>query len=222
MTSDNYNNIVLMDDDQQFSYHQPYRHYNQQQQQFDSNLPCTSYQTLQPQPTTLSTTTTTTTDLTQMNRLIIFEQEDTASFYNNTLIPVIYNTNSYENSENNSKTIDKPNETIVQLNDQHIDELENDNNNNTNQSNYQSDYHTMTSNQLDNIRTTNTVPTINNVNQIFQLISLKIAKYCQALTDLTNCEVFYKAELPLETTKSTETSNCFNILLLLTLPASFS
>lgn len=40
------------------------------------------------------------------------------------------------------------------------------------------------------------VPTMNNVDEIFQLFSQKIAKYCQVLSDLTNCEVFYKAQLP--------------------------
>ena len=41
------------------------------------------------------------------------------------------------------------------------------------------------------------VPAITNVDEIFQLLSHKIAKYCQILSDLTNCEVFYKAQLPL-------------------------
>jgi hypothetical protein len=41
----------------------------------------------------------------------------------------------------------------------------------------------------------NIVPTMSNVEDIFQLLSQKIAKYCQILTDLTNCEVFYKAQL---------------------------
>ncbi len=39
------------------------------------------------------------------------------------------------------------------------------------------------------------VPTLTNVNEIFHLLSQKIAKYCQILADLTNCEVFYKAQL---------------------------
>lgn len=43
----------------------------------------------------------------------------------------------------------------------------------------------------------NTVPALSNVDEIFQLLSQKIAKYCQVLADLTNCEVFYKAQLPL-------------------------
>ncbi len=34
-----------------------------------------------------------------------------------------------------------------------------------------------------------------NVDEIFHLLSQKIAKYCQVLADLTNCEVFYKAQL---------------------------
>ena len=41
------------------------------------------------------------------------------------------------------------------------------------------------------------VPTPSNVDDIFQLLSQKIAKYCQILSDLTNCEVFYKAQLPI-------------------------
>jgi hypothetical protein len=48
------------------------------------------------------------------------------------------------------------------------------------------------------------VPTLTNVDEIFYLLSQKIAKYCQILSDLTNCEVFYKAYLPL-------TSNRFNL-----------
>ena len=44
---------------------------------------------------------------------------------------------------------------------------------------------------------TSVVPAISNAEEIFQLLSQKIAKYCQILTDLTNCEVFYKAQLPL-------------------------
>lgn len=36
------------------------------------------------------------------------------------------------------------------------------------------------------------VPTLTNVDEIFHLLSQKIAKYCQILADLTNCEVFYK------------------------------
>ena len=40
------------------------------------------------------------------------------------------------------------------------------------------------------------VPDLKNVEEIFQLLSQKIAKYCQVLADLTNCEVFYKAQLP--------------------------
>ena len=41
------------------------------------------------------------------------------------------------------------------------------------------------------------VPTLTNVDEIFHLLSQKIAKYCQILADLTNCEVFYKAQLPI-------------------------
>lgn len=40
------------------------------------------------------------------------------------------------------------------------------------------------------------VPSLSNVEEIFQLLSQKIAKYCQVLADLTNCEVFYKAQMP--------------------------
>lgn len=40
------------------------------------------------------------------------------------------------------------------------------------------------------------VPSVSNVEEIFQFLSQKIAKYCQVLADLTNCEVFYKAQLP--------------------------
>ena len=39
------------------------------------------------------------------------------------------------------------------------------------------------------------VPTMSNVDEIFHLVSQKIATYCQVLADLTNCEVFYKAQL---------------------------
>lgn len=41
------------------------------------------------------------------------------------------------------------------------------------------------------------VPTLTNVDEIFHLLSQKIAKYCQILADLTNCEVFYKVLNPL-------------------------
>jgi hypothetical protein len=47
-----------------------------------------------------------------------------------------------------------------------------------------------------NYASINSVPTITNVDDIFNLLSKKIAKYCQVLADLTNCEVFYKAQLP--------------------------
>jgi hypothetical protein len=40
------------------------------------------------------------------------------------------------------------------------------------------------------------VPTLNHVDDIFEILSNKIAKYCQVLADLTNCEVFFKAQLP--------------------------
>lgn len=40
------------------------------------------------------------------------------------------------------------------------------------------------------------VPALSNVEDIFNILSRKIAKYCQILSDLTNCEVFYKAQLP--------------------------
>ena len=39
------------------------------------------------------------------------------------------------------------------------------------------------------------VPTLTNVDEIFHLLSQKIAKYCQILADLTNCEVFYKVSI---------------------------
>lgn len=39
------------------------------------------------------------------------------------------------------------------------------------------------------------VPTLTNVDEIFHLLSQKIAKYCQILADLTNCEVFYKVTI---------------------------
>lgn len=42
-----------------------------------------------------------------------------------------------------------------------------------------------------------TVPALTNVDEIFYVLSQKIAKYCQILSDLTNCEVFYKAHLPI-------------------------
>jgi hypothetical protein len=48
----------------------------------------------------------------------------------------------------------------------------------------------------------NIVPTMSNVEDIFQLLSQKIAKYCQILTDLTNCEVFYKAQLHISDAKT--------------------
>lgn len=56
------------------------------------------------------------------------------------------------------------------------------------------------------------VPTLSNVDEIFQLLSHKIAKYCQILADLTNCEVFYKAQLPSNesipaSTKKSKSSN---------------
>ena len=50
------------------------------------------------------------------------------------------------------------------------------------------------------------VPTLSNVDEIFQLLSHKIAKYCQVLADLTNCEAFFKAQLPLSST----TTNILN------------
>jgi hypothetical protein len=34
-----------------------------------------------------------------------------------------------------------------------------------------------------------------NTDEIFQILSQKIAKYCQVLSDLTNCEVFFKSNL---------------------------
>ena len=40
------------------------------------------------------------------------------------------------------------------------------------------------------------VPALSNVDDIFEVLSTKIAKYCQVLADLTNCEVFFKAQLP--------------------------
>ena len=48
------------------------------------------------------------------------------------------------------------------------------------------------------------VPTLPNVEEIFKILSQKIAKYCQVLSDLTNCEVFYKAQLPLNNPTPTE------------------
>ncbi len=48
------------------------------------------------------------------------------------------------------------------------------------------------------------VPNLTNVDEIFYLLSQKIAKYCQILSDLTNCEVFYKAYLPLNNTNKNE------------------
>jgi hypothetical protein len=50
------------------------------------------------------------------------------------------------------------------------------------------------------------VPTMTNVEDVFLLLSQKIAKYCQILTDLTNCEVFYKAQLPISEQKSPATT----------------
>ncbi len=47
------------------------------------------------------------------------------------------------------------------------------------------------------------VPTLNNVDDIFEILSNKIAKYCQVLADLTNCEVFFKAQLPQPLNKTT-------------------
>jgi hypothetical protein len=46
------------------------------------------------------------------------------------------------------------------------------------------------------------VPAISNGEEVFQLLSHKIAKYCQILSDLTNCEVFYKAQLPLNSSNN--------------------
>jgi hypothetical protein len=40
------------------------------------------------------------------------------------------------------------------------------------------------------IKTTHT-----NADEIFQILSQKISKYCQILSDLTNCEVFFKSNL---------------------------
>ena len=37
--------------------------------------------------------------------------------------------------------------------------------------------------------------TTTNADEIFQILSQKIAKYCQILSDLTNCEVFFKSNL---------------------------
>ena len=37
--------------------------------------------------------------------------------------------------------------------------------------------------------------TPSNADEIFQILSQKIAKYCQILSDLTNCEVFFKSSL---------------------------
>jgi hypothetical protein len=54
------------------------------------------------------------------------------------------------------------------------------------------------------------VPTLNNVDEIFQLLSHKIAKYCQVLADLTNCEAFFKAQLPLSSTTTNMINNNHN------------
>ncbi len=47
------------------------------------------------------------------------------------------------------------------------------------------------------------VPTISKVDEIFEILTNKIAKYCQVLSDLTNCEVFFKAQLPQQLSKAT-------------------
>ena len=47
------------------------------------------------------------------------------------------------------------------------------------------------------------VPTISKVDDIFEILTNKIAKYCQVLSDLTNCEVFFKAQLPQQLSKAT-------------------
>lgn len=45
-------------------------------------------------------------------------------------------------------------------------------------------------------QSSNIVPILSNVDEIFQFLSQNIAKYCQVLSDLTNSEVFFKAQLP--------------------------
>lgn len=46
--------------------------------------------------------------------------------------------------------------------------------------------------------TMTTVPKLANDEQIFEHLCKKIAKYCQLLSKLTNCDAFFKAELALE------------------------
>jgi hypothetical protein len=48
-------------------------------------------------------------------------------------------------------------------------------------------------NSIKNRLNNNFTPT--NADEIFQILSQKIAKYCQILSDLTNCEVFFKSNL---------------------------